>query len=73
LTNPQTVLGVSVVPGKDFERLKRYNLAEIMAPTPKPAKSETENTEGTKAEVKETGEDAQKPVASVAADTAASE
>ncbi len=36
LSGVQNVCGMSVV-GSDFDRLKRYNLAEIYDPTPKPA------------------------------------
>jgi tRNA acetyltransferase TAN1 len=32
----QNICGVSVV-GSDFDKLKKYNLAEIFEPTPKPA------------------------------------
>lgn len=31
----QNICGVSVV-GSDYDKLKRYNLAEIFEPTPKP-------------------------------------
>lgn len=35
----QNVIGISVV-GSDYDQLKRYNLAEIYAPTPKPKPAE---------------------------------
>ena len=39
----QNICGVSVVDG-DFEKLKRFNLAEIFEPTPREVIREAENT-----------------------------
>lgn len=43
----QNIMGMSVV-GGDYDQLKRYNLAELYSPTPKPQapeKKESETTE----------------------------
>ena len=41
----QNICGVSVV-GSDFEKLKKYNLAEIFEPTPRPRAAEKASKEG---------------------------
>jgi hypothetical protein len=38
----QNLIGISVI-GSDYDKLKRFNLAEIYTPTPKPQALEPEN------------------------------
>lgn len=42
----QNIMGMSVVEG-DYDQLKRYNLAELYSPTPKPQASEKKESETT--------------------------
>ena len=46
LMSSQNIMGMSVV-GGDYDQLKRYNLAELYSPTPKPQASEKKESETT--------------------------
>ncbi|EYE94622.1 THUMP domain-containing protein [Aspergillus ruber CBS 135680] len=46
ITVIQNIMGMSVVEG-DYDQLKRYNLAELYSPTPKPQASEKKESETT--------------------------